>query len=111
MPNLSSRLVTATTPRGAPTGVLFRTLRHIPILLTGLGALALISALSLALGARSVLLPTVADALFGDAQGRDALVVTGLRLPPTVIGLAVGAALGVAGRPASTSPTSTAVSS
>ncbi|WP_369031217.1 FecCD family ABC transporter permease [Streptomyces adonidis] len=74
-----------------------RALRHLPILLTGLGALALISALSLALGARSVPLSTVADALFGDAQGRDTLVVTGLRLPRTVIGLAVGAALGVAG--------------
>lgn len=96
MPNLSSRLVTA-TQGGAPPGVSFRALRHIPILLTGLGSLALISALSLALGARSVPLSTVADALFGDAQGRDALVVTGLRLPRTVIGLAVGAALGVAG--------------
>lgn len=100
MPNLSSRLVTATlrgAPTGVTTGVPLRALRHLPILLTGLGALALISALSLALGARSVPLSTVADALFGDAQGRDALVVTGLRLPRTVIGLAVGAALGVAG--------------
>lgn len=96
MPNLSSRLVTA-TQRGAPTGVPFHALRHIPILLAGLGALTLCAALSLALGARPVPLSTVADALFGHAQGRDALVVTGLRLPRTVIGLAVGAALGVAG--------------
>ena len=72
-------------------------LRRLPLLLAGLGALALCTALSLALGARSVPLPTVADALFGDAHGREALVVTGLRLPRTVIGLAVGAALGVAG--------------
>lgn len=57
----------------------------------------LCTGLSLALGARSVPLTTVADALFGDAHGRDALVVTGLRLPRTVIGLFVGAALGVAG--------------
>lgn len=42
-------------------------------------------------------LSTVSDALFGHSHGRDALVVTGLRLPRTVIGLAVGAALGVAG--------------
>ncbi|MFF5493963.1 FecCD family ABC transporter permease [Streptomyces aquilus] len=75
----------------------FRAFRHIPLLLSGLAALALCTALSLALGARSVPLPTVVDALFGDAHGRDALVVTGLRLPRTVIGLAVGAALGVAG--------------
>ncbi|MGY0065024.1 FecCD family ABC transporter permease [Streptomyces sp. LZ34] len=75
----------------------FRALRHIPLFLAGLGALVLCVALSLALGARSVPLSTVVDALFGGAHGREALVVTGLRLPRTVIGLAVGAALGVAG--------------
>ncbi|AZP23660.1 iron ABC transporter permease [Streptomyces aquilus] len=75
----------------------FRAFRHIPLLLTGLAALTLCTALSLALGTRSVPLPTVVEALFGDAHGRDALVVTGLRLPRTVIGLVVGAALGVAG--------------
>ncbi|WTV81414.1 iron ABC transporter permease [Streptomyces sp. NBC_00028] len=75
----------------------FRALRHIPLFLTGLAALTLCTALSLALGARSVPLPTVLDALFGDGHGRDALVVTGLRLPRTVIGLVVGAALGAAG--------------
>lgn len=72
-------------------------LRRVPLFLAGLAALALCTALSLALGARSVPLSTVADALFGHAQGQEALVVTGLRLPRTVIGLAVGAALGVAG--------------
>ncbi|WP_411057656.1 FecCD family ABC transporter permease [Streptomyces sp. E11-3] len=67
------------------------------MLIAGVGALLLCAALSLALGARSVPLATVVDALFGDADGRDALVVTGLRLPRTAVGLAVGAALGVAG--------------
>ncbi|WP_307659613.1 iron ABC transporter permease [Streptomyces sp. V1I1] len=71
--------------------------RRIPLLLAGLGALTLCAALSLALGARSVPLSTVVDALFSDGHGRDAIVVTGLRLPRTVVGLAVGAALGVAG--------------
>ncbi|MFE7271627.1 FecCD family ABC transporter permease [Streptomyces sp. NPDC057623] len=75
----------------------FRAYRHIPLFLAGLAALTLCTALSLALGARSVPLGTVADALLGDVHGREALVVTGLRLPRTVIGLAVGAALGVAG--------------
>lgn len=89
--------MTATQQGAPPTGVPFRALRHIPLFLIGITALALCTALSLALGARSVPLSTVADALFGDAHGRDALVVTGLRLPRTVIGLAVGAALGVAG--------------
>ena len=86
------------TQRAAPNGVPSPARRHVPVFLAGLGALALCAALSLALGARSVPLSTVADALFGHAHGREALVVTGLRLPRTVIGLAVGAALGVAGR-------------
>ncbi|MFF4607049.1 FecCD family ABC transporter permease [Streptomyces sp. NPDC001339] len=68
-----------------------------PVLLLGVAALAVCAVLSLALGARSVPLSTVTDALFGGAHGRDALVVTGLRLPRTVIGLVVGAALGLAG--------------
>ncbi|MFM9441545.1 FecCD family ABC transporter permease [Streptomyces acidiscabies] len=67
------------------------------LFLLGTAALVLCTALSLALGARSVPLSTVVDALLRDAHGRDALVVTGLRLPRTVIGLFVGAALGVAG--------------
>ncbi|MDG4858058.1 iron ABC transporter permease [Streptomyces sp. T-3] len=71
--------------------------RRIPLLLVGVAVLALCAALSLAIGARSVPLSTVIDALFGDAHGRDAIVIRGLRLPRTVIGLAVGAALGVAG--------------
>lgn len=66
-------------------------------LLLGCCALALCVMLSLALGSRPVPLSTVANALFGDGHDRDALTVTGLRLPRTVIGLVVGAALGVAG--------------
>lgn len=79
---------------GAPPA---STARRIPVLLLGVVALVVCAALSLAVGSRSVPLSTVADALFHDGSGRDALVVTGLRLPRTVIGLAVGAALGVAG--------------
>ncbi|MBZ4016294.1 FecCD family ABC transporter permease [Streptomyces purpurogeneiscleroticus] len=72
-------------------------LRGIPLLIAGLCALAVCAALSLAVGTRSVPLSTVLDALSGQAHGRDAIVVTGLRLPRTLVGLAVGAALGVAG--------------
>lgn len=71
--------------------------RRIPALLAGLAALLLCTLLSLALGARSVPLPTVVDALIHGGQSRDALVVTGMRVPRTVIGLVVGAALGLAG--------------
>ncbi|WP_232247874.1 FecCD family ABC transporter permease [Kitasatospora azatica] len=69
-------------------------------LLLGLGlcVLLLCLALSLALGSRSIPLSTVLDALVGrDTTSPDAQVVTGLRLPRTVLGLVVGAALGVAG--------------
>ncbi|WP_228718772.1 FecCD family ABC transporter permease [Kitasatospora acidiphila] len=70
-------------------------------LLLGLGICLLLVcvALSLALGSRAVPLSTVVDALLGHhaGSGSDAQVVTGLRLPRTVLGLVVGAALGVAG--------------
>ncbi|MFE0462870.1 FecCD family ABC transporter permease, partial [Kitasatospora sp. NPDC058965] len=64
----------------------------------GLGVLLLCLTLSLALGSRSIPLATVLDALTGHrTTGPDARVVTGLRLPRTVLGLVVGAALAVAG--------------
>ncbi|MCC9310656.1 iron ABC transporter permease [Kitasatospora sp. RB6PN24] len=70
-------------------------------LLLGLGLclLLLCVALSLALGSRTVPLSTVIEAALGrrTGAGPDAQVVTGLRLPRTVLGLVVGAALGVAG--------------
>jgi iron complex transport system permease protein len=62
-----------------------------------IAALAVCIALSLALGTRPVPLATVVDALLGSDASRDALTVTGIRLPRTVIGLVVGAALGLAG--------------
>ncbi|MFJ9690992.1 FecCD family ABC transporter permease [Kitasatospora sp. NPDC101183] len=69
-----------------------------PLLLAaGLCALIVCAALSLALGSRSIPLATVVDALTGTAHGGDADVVTGLRVPRTLIALAVGSALGVAG--------------
>ncbi|MFE2347421.1 FecCD family ABC transporter permease [Kitasatospora cineracea] len=71
--------------------------RQVSLLAAGLGALALCAALSLALGSRSIPLATVVDALSGTAHGADADVVVGLRVPRTVIGIAVGAALGAAG--------------
>lgn len=70
-------------------------------LLLGLGLCLLLVcvALSLALGSRAIPPSTVIDALLGHhaGSGPDAQVVTGLRLPRTVLGLVVGAALGVAG--------------
>lgn len=64
---------------------------------SGVVALAICVALSLALGARSIPLSTVLSALIGHDHGPDADVVTGLRVPRTLIGITVGGALGVAG--------------
>ncbi|WP_432574142.1 FecCD family ABC transporter permease [Kineococcus sp. SYSU DK005] len=63
-------------------------------------ALALLAAAvlaSLAVGSRDVPLGTVLDALRGTGQGQDALVVRELRVPRTLLGIAVGAALGLSG--------------
>ncbi|MFJ7243909.1 FecCD family ABC transporter permease [Kitasatospora sp. NPDC098652] len=79
------------TPRPAAA------LRRPLLLVAGVAALVLCAALSLALGSRAIPLSTVVDALTGAAHGGDADVVTGLRVPRTLIGLAVGAGLGVAG--------------
>ncbi|MFE0044584.1 FecCD family ABC transporter permease [Streptomyces albireticuli] len=72
-------------------------LRRTLLLTGGLALLVLCAVLSLALGSRAVPLSTVWHALADGDRSSDGLVVTGLRVPRTVIGLVVGAALGVAG--------------
>ncbi|MBF6949435.1 iron chelate uptake ABC transporter family permease subunit, partial [Acinetobacter baumannii] len=67
------------------------------MLLAGLALLLLVLA-SLAVGARSIGFGTVLDALTAyDPTSADQLVVVTSRLPRTVLGLLVGAALGLAG--------------
>lgn len=79
-----------TTPRPARRG----SLRGV-LVLTGL--LVFAGLLSLAIGSRNIPLSTVVDVLF-DPDGSDAsTIVHGLRLPRTVLAIAVGVALGVAG--------------
>ncbi|MET9514526.1 hypothetical protein [Streptomyces sp. NPDC002994] len=64
---------------GTPTGARApTTARRVPLFVVGACAPALCAALSLAMGSRPVPMSTVADALFGDGGGSDALVVTGL---------------------------------
>ncbi|MFD3519362.1 FecCD family ABC transporter permease [Streptomyces sp. NPDC058653] len=60
-------------------------------------ALLLAILLSLAVGARAVAPSAVFDALLGGGHGDDAEVVRQLRVPRTVVGLMVGAALALAG--------------
>lgn len=60
-------------------------------------ALASIATLSLCVGAKPIALAVVADSLFGAASHPDAVIVREGRLPRTLLGLLVGAALGAAG--------------
>ncbi|MEU5691916.1 iron chelate uptake ABC transporter family permease subunit [Actinosynnema sp. NPDC020468] len=59
--------------------------------------LVLFALLSIAVGARSVPLGTVVDVLLHPDGSYDALVVVGQRVPRTILGILVGAALGLAG--------------
>ncbi|MFG2657679.1 FecCD family ABC transporter permease [Streptomyces sp. NPDC048425] len=60
-------------------------------------ALVLAVLLSLAVGARAIAPSTVLDALVHGGHSDDAEVIRGLRLPRTLVGLMVGAALALAG--------------
>lgn len=66
-------------------------------LLVAVGVLALVALLSLAVGAKAMPLPTVIDALVHGGGSPDAIIVRDLRVPRTLLGLGVGAALGLAG--------------
>ncbi|HEU0102503.1 MAG TPA: iron ABC transporter permease [Mycobacteriales bacterium] len=59
--------------------------------------LAVVVVVSIAVGTKAIALGTVLDALHDPDGSEDALIVRSLRVPRTVLGLAVGAALGVAG--------------
>ncbi|ONK13580.1 iron ABC transporter permease [Streptomyces sp. MP131-18] len=71
--------------------------RRSALLAAATAAVALAALLSLALGSRSLAPGEVWQALIGQGEGAAAKVVRELRVPRTVIGLMVGAALGMAG--------------
>ncbi|MEU6997416.1 iron ABC transporter permease [Nonomuraea sp. NPDC046570] len=66
-------------------------------LVVAVGALVLVALLSVAAGARSVPLFTVIDAFAAPDGSSDHTVIRELRVPRTILGIAVGAALGLAG--------------
>jgi iron complex transport system permease protein len=66
-------------------------------LLVALGALLLVVLLSIAVGAKPIPLGDVVHALLHGDDSADRVVVMDLRMPRTILGLAVGAALAVAG--------------
>ncbi|NUR90100.1 MAG: iron chelate uptake ABC transporter family permease subunit, partial [Nonomuraea sp.] len=66
-------------------------------LVGALALLAVVAAASVALGARSIPLPTVIEALTAPGGSNDHTVVLELRIPRTLLGIGVGACLGLAG--------------
>jgi iron complex transport system permease protein len=62
-----------------------------------LGALAFAALLSLAVGAQSIPLSEVIDALRHGGSSDNATIVTEIRVPRTLVGIVVGVALGLAG--------------
>ncbi|WP_326672541.1 FecCD family ABC transporter permease [Streptomyces sp. NBC_01257] len=74
-----------------------RTRTRLLILLTALVLLLAVAVLSVMVGARSIAPGTVWDALFHFDDSDEHVMVRELRVPRTVIGLVVGAALGLSG--------------
>ncbi|MBC9716502.1 iron ABC transporter permease [Streptomyces sp. TRM66268-LWL] len=86
-------------PTAAPAPTAHRTFAVRRLALTGAALVALLLAvlLSLAVGARPIAPSAVLDALFNGGHSDAADVVRELRVPRTLIGLMVGAALALAG--------------
>jgi iron complex transport system permease protein len=74
-----------------------RTLTRGAGLVLALAALGVAALLSLAVGARSIPLGEVVEALRHGGSSENATIVTGIRVPRTLLGVAVGVALGLAG--------------
>jgi iron complex transport system permease protein len=80
----------------APPGGRARVLRPVG-LLVALAVLGVVVVASIAVGARSMPFGTALHGLVHPDGSADGVVIRGLRLPRTLLGLAVGAALGLAG--------------
>ncbi|WP_435837903.1 FecCD family ABC transporter permease [Streptantibioticus parmotrematis] len=66
-------------------------------LVVALGALVVVALLSVAVGSKGIPLGTVVHELLHYDGSDDGVVIRGLRVPRTLLGIAVGAALGLAG--------------
>ncbi|MFW0784488.1 iron chelate uptake ABC transporter family permease subunit [Gordonia sp. CPCC 206044] len=66
-------------------------------IVVGVGVLVAVCALSVAVGAKTIPLGTVWDALFSFDHSPDEIIIRELRVPRTILGLIVGVALGVSG--------------
>lgn len=86
-----------TVATAAPTTTAGRRLGLVGGLVVAVVVLAVIAFLSLALGSRAVTLQTVWDALTGVTGSADLTVIRDVRVPRTLLGLLVGAALALGG--------------
>ncbi|MFC0225255.1 Fe(3+)-siderophore ABC transporter permease [Serratia aquatilis] len=71
--------------------------RRMFALLFAIAMLLLVVMLSLSLGAKSIPFTRVFEALSGQCSDADCIIITGARLPRTLIGILAGVALGLAG--------------
>ena len=93
-----TELVLDRTAATAPSPTAARQLGLAVGLLVAIGVLGLVALVSVAVGAKSIPLGSVLDALFDDdPTNNDHLIVRSLRVPRTIVGLLVGAALGAGG--------------
>lgn len=88
----------ATTARAGAVRWTYAPTRRAAILALALVVLSFVALLSLAVGSRSIGLSTTVHALTSyDPASQDQLIVRDVRVPRTLVGLMVGAALGLAG--------------
>lgn len=66
-------------------------------LCVAMGALVMVAIASIALGSKHIPVATVFDALFAYDDSNDHAIIQTLRVPRTILGLAVGMALGISG--------------
>jgi iron complex transport system permease protein len=93
-----TELVLDRTAATAPSPTAARQVGLAAGLLVAIGVLVLVALVSIAVGAKSIPLGSVLDALFDhDPSNNDHLIVRSLRVPRTIVGLLVGAALGAGG--------------
>ncbi|GAA1319189.1 iron chelate uptake ABC transporter family permease subunit [Leucobacter albus] len=87
------------TARRSPTsnGLATTQLSRALVLFAILGVLALVALTSVVVGSREIPLSVVWDAVFNRSDIEDHFVIWDLRIPRTVVAIAVAAALGVAG--------------
>ena len=93
----STAVVPAATRSPFPAGSRRRAVPRGLGLLLALALLAAVTLLSIAVGSKPIGLGTVVHDLLHNTGTDDGVIVRSLRLPRTLIGLAVGAALGLAG--------------